>query len=151
MRRKKTIDLLGDINPDMNSLLDIIFILLIFVMLSMQLGKFKLMDLDFPTSERKGSGKEESDSIKIYLLNGGLVKVSGQGSGSSFNKNQNFNSSSQPNYSIDSWESAIQDHWKDKKIILATERKVPFEDFVQILERLQELQPVSLELGLKEK
>lgn len=139
MRRKKSMDLLGETSPDMNSLLDIIFILLIFVMLSMQIGKFRLMDLDFPETEKQGASPEKRDSLKIYILDSGEVRV------------EDPNGDSSVNLDLGSWESAIEGNWKERKIVLATEKKVPFENFVLVLDRLQKIQPLSLELGLKEK
>lgn len=54
-------------------------------------------------------------------------------------------------FSITDWESRISDSWQEKRIILAVERKVPYENFVKVLESIQRVQPKSLELGLKEK
>jgi biopolymer transport protein ExbD len=107
--------------------------LLIFTMLSMQIGKFQLMELDFPQVEKQGSTAERDDAIKIYILSEGVVMIGNQ------------------KHSLDAWHAVIQKSWKDKNIILASEKKVPYEHFVQVLEKIQAIQPKSLELGLKEK
>lgn len=133
MRRKKSLDLLGELNPDLNSLLDIVFILLIFTMLAMQLGKFQLMNLNFPEIESHGSADENLDDIKIYLLDTGDIRVNNK------------------NFVLSNWETAIEESWKEKIVIIASEKQVPFERFVLILDRIRKIQPKSIELGIKEK
>jgi biopolymer transport protein ExbD len=133
MRRKKSLDLLGDLNPDLNSLLDIVFILLIFTMLAMQLGRFQLLNLNFPEIESHGSTNEKINDIKIYLLENGNIRVNSK------------------DYSLPNWENAIEENWKEKIVIIASEKQVPFERFVLILDRIRKIQPKSIELGIKEK
>jgi biopolymer transport protein ExbD len=89
--------------------------------------------LNFPEIESLGSTNEKINDIKIYLLENGNIRVNSK------------------DYSLPNWENAIEENWKEKIVIIASEKQVPFERFVLILDRIRKIQPKSIELGIKEK
>jgi biopolymer transport protein ExbD len=119
---------------DMSSLLDIIFILLVFVMVSISFQKqFASMELDLP--EAKGSSQETSKTeIKISITNQEIIY-----------KNEIALSRDKLLTEIHSGD------FKNKAVLLNVEKKVTYDYFFSILNALKSAEIQKLELGIKEK
>ncbi len=117
---------------DMTSLMDIIFILLIFVMLSVSFSKnFNYMELDIP-SAKNGAGKEQND-ITINVKTTGDIFLEKEKIEWSLLEKQVSSGS-----------------FKNKSVLLNIEKKVPFQEFMKIADILKTGEIKKLNLGIKE-
>ncbi len=133
-RRRKSILLTGDITPDLNSLLDVIFILLIFTMVSMQIGKIHSIQLDVSEIEEIGAENQSEDLQSIYLLEEGALL---------------FQSKKFALRGEENWEVILKPYISGKTVLLISEKKVPYEDFLYLLTKIRSMSPESIELGAK--
>lgn len=119
----------GDSAIDMSSLMDIIFILLIFVMMSVSFAKnFKQLEIDLPKSQNGTSELSPDTQIsikandKIYLdqLEISMDKLS---------------------------ELAKEGKLSNQTVSVNVEKKVPYESFLKILDILKQARIKKLNLG----
>jgi biopolymer transport protein ExbD len=114
---------------DLSGLMDIIFILLIFVMLSVSFQqKFAVMELDLPSSQSSFEGKEAD--LEISVLSNGSIWID------------------QKEVPIGSLVGEIQKR-SPSKIRLNAEKKLSYEQFILISERIKSTGIEKLDLGLK--
>jgi len=114
---------------DLSGLMDIIFILLIFVMLSVSFQqKFAVMELDLPSSQSSGEGKEAD--LEISVLSNGSIWID------------------KKEVPFESLVGEIQKR-SPSKIRLSAEKKLSYEQFIQISERIKSTGIEKLDLGLK--
>jgi len=120
-------------NPvDITSLLDIIFILLIFVMISVSFSKdYKFLEMDLPISQQGRS----VDSIDLTL---------------NLRSNGEFLLDKKVVTEEDLEMLANSNKMENKTVILNVEKKVPFEKFMQVVEILKKGKIKRLDLGVKE-
>lgn len=118
---------------DMSSLMDIIFILLIFVMLSMSFQKtFHSLEMDLPKSD-KGTTKD-NPNLRIALKENGEIFIQEKKT---------------------SWEK-LEDDLQEKKSLhdmevqLSIEKKVPYGEFVRLSAILKKLKLEKMSLVVKE-
>lgn len=119
----------GDSAIDMSSLMDIIFILLIFVMMSISFAKnFKQLEIDLP---KTNSGSSElSVDIQISVKENGKVFLDEKDS--SLNELSYF---------------ANQGKFSNQTVSVNVEGKVPYESFLKVLDILKQAKIKKLNLG----
>lgn len=116
---------------DMSSLMDIVFILLIFVMLSISFQKkIVTMDLDLPKSENENAGNSKPKK-EIIVLKTGDILYSGKKT------------------DLQNLETEVKKNPKTEEYILLTERQAEFEKFLKVLETLKKSGSDKIDLGLK--
>ena len=118
-------------NPliDLSGLMDIIFILLIFVMLSVSFQKkFSVMELDLPSSVMGRDTREVS--LEIDLSSDSKIYIN------------------QKEIPLDKLSSELQKH-VPSSIRLNAEKKVPFERFIEVSEIIKTMGIEKIDLGLK--
>ncbi|MCB1142722.1 MAG: biopolymer transporter ExbD [Leptospiraceae bacterium] len=116
---------------DLSGLMDIIFILLIFVMISISFQKqITSLEMDLPDSN--GSGNSENEETEIAIFEDGKILLA---------KNR---------IEIEDLVSEIK-KIQPKGIVLNIEKKVPYETFILISEKLKNLGIKNIRLGIKEK
>ncbi|WCL47536.1 ExbD/TolR family protein [Leptospira sp. GIMC2001] len=133
MRKRSIADALNSSGPDLNSLLDVIFILLIFTMLAVQFGKFQIMELDLPSVNQKGNTNLDEDRTIIYV------------------QKDRYLLNELPISFEDLRKKSQAKEWQDKKVMIACEKDVTYQIFVDVLEIVKYSSPKELELGFKEK
>ncbi|MCE9499030.1 MAG: biopolymer transporter ExbD [Leptospira sp.] len=117
---------------DITSFLDIIFILLIFVMISVSFSKdYKFLEMDLPAS-RQGQSVDSID-LTLSLRSDGKFLLD--------KKNISFED-------ID--KLATSKRLENKIVILNVEKAVPFERFIRTVEILKKGRIKRLNLGIKE-
>ncbi|MDX1961161.1 MAG: biopolymer transporter ExbD [Leptospiraceae bacterium] len=118
---------------DISSLLDIIFILLIFVMVSISFQKrFTSLELDLPKAKETSKGNQKFD-LSISIKQKGQIFL-----GDSQIAKEEF------------FLKISKNEFRDKSILLNVEKKVLFEDFISIMNSLKDSGAKNLELGLLE-
>lgn len=119
----------GDSTIDMSSLMDIIFILLIFVMMSVSFAKnFKQLEIDLPKSQ---SGTSElSPDIQISIKVNEKIYL--EEKEITLDELSNF---------------ASQGNFRDKVVSVNVERKVSYESFLQVVDILKQARIKKLNLG----
>lgn len=116
---------------DMSSLMDIVFILLIFVMLSISFQKkIVTMDLDLPKSENQDAGNSKPKK-EIIVLKTGEILYAGRKT------------------DLRNLEIEISKNPKTEEYILLTEKQAEFEKFLKVLETLKRSGSDKIDLGLK--
>lgn len=115
----------------MSSMMDIIFILLIFVMISISFQK-NIQTLEMELPHAKGSSSEiEKEQIQISVYNSGKIFVN------------------QKEQTWDSLEKSIKEIQTPRSIVLLNiEKQTPYEKFIQISELLKKMQISKIELGV---
>ena len=115
---------------DLSGLMDIIFILLIFVMLSVSFQqKFSVMELDLPSAVNSQAGKEAD--LEISVLSNSSLWIE------------------QTEIPFDSLTSEIQKR-SPSRIRLNAEKNLRYEDFIRISEKIKSTGIEKLDLGLKQ-
>ena len=116
---------------DMSPLMDIIFILLIFVMLSISFQKkFSVMEMDLPSTS--GSTEAIEADLEISVLANGIILVDNK------------------EISLDEIVSNIKEN-PPSRLRLNAERQLSYENFIHITEKLKETGLEKIDLGLKQK
>lgn len=116
---------------DMSSLMDIVFILLIFVMLSISFQKkIVTMDLDLPKSENQDAGNSKPKK-EITVLRTGDILYAGKKT------------------DLQNLETELKKNPKTEEYILLTEKQAEFEKFLKVLETLKRSGSDKIDLGLK--
>lgn len=114
---------------DMSSLMDIIFILLIFVMMSVSFAKnFKQLEIDLPKS--KTGNSELSPDIQIS------VKL-----------HEKFYLDEKEISQEELTQFATQGKFSDKVVSVNVEKKVPYESFILLIDILKKAKIKKLNLG----
>jgi biopolymer transport protein ExbD len=115
---------------DLSGLMDIIFILLIFVMLSVSFQqKFSVMELDIPSAVTSQAGKEAD--LEISVLSNSSLWIE------------------QTEIPFESLTSEIQKR-SPSRIRLNAEKNLRYEDFIRISEKIKSTGIEKLDLGLKQ-
>lgn len=115
----------------MSSLMDIVFILLIFVMLSISFQKkIVTMDLDLPKSENQDAGNSKPKK-EIIVLKTGEILYAGRKT------------------DLQILETELKKNPKTEEYILLTEKQAEFEKFLKVLETLKKSGSDKIDLGLK--
>ncbi len=116
---------------DMSSLMDIVFILLIFVMLSISFQKkIVTIDLDLPKSENQDAGNSKPKK-EIIVLKTGEILYTGRKT------------------DLQNLEAELKKNPKTEEYILLTEKQAEFEKFLKVLETLKKSGSDKIDLGLK--
>lgn len=119
----------GDSAIDMSSLMDIIFILLIFVMMSVSFAKnFKQLEIDLPKSQTGTSELSPDVQISIKVNE----KIYLEEKEITLDELSNF---------------ASQGNFRDKVVSVNVERKVSYESFLQVVDILKQARIKKLNLG----
>lgn len=117
----------------MSSLLDIIFILLIFSMLSMSFQKeFDLLELDLPQGEGTNE-KAKEEPIRIYIKENGEMYFQ--------NQKVNWND-------LESLLSKVSNH---RRFQIGIEKKVYYEEFIKLSNLLKKFGIQKIDLLLETK
>lgn len=140
MRRKKILDDLGNQTLDLNSLIDIVFILLIFTMLSMQLGRVKTLELDIPELKDSSKGIKKENVVEIHLNEKGELSLEG--------KLFSLRDESESN-TIPLWYRKLNGYPRPISLLILVDKKVYYDDFLYLLKYIQEVNPEFLQLGYK--
>ena len=119
----------GDSAIDMSSLMDIIFILLIFVMMSVSFAKnFKQLEIDLPKSQTGTSELSPDVQISIKVNE----KIYLEEKETSLEEVTRF---------------ASQGNFRDTVVSVNVERKVSYESFLQVVDILKQARIKKLNLG----
>lgn len=134
MRRKLIPDYFSQSEIDLTSLLDVIFILLIFTMLAVQLETIRTIDLDLVEAETEtgNSLKIESNTIRIH--SDGRIGL----------QDEEISL-------IDLKLSLSKQEWQNLEWNVVVEKKVEFQNFAEILSIIKKTNPKTIDLGVKEK
>ena len=134
MRRKIISDHFFQSELDLTSLLDVIFILLIFTMLAVQLETIQSIDLDLVESETQTGKSLKIESNTIRILSDGRI---------------GFQDKEITLVELRSSLSKIERQNLEWNLIV--EKKVEFQNFVEILSIIKQTNPKTIDLGVKEK
>ncbi len=134
MRRKLLPDSLVHQEIDLTSLLDVIFILLVFTMLAVQFEAIKTLDLDLAVVESQGTSSMPNDSQTVQLYSDGRIK---------------WNDTLLTDIEFE--KKIFEKSYSQKNWNLLSEKKVEYDNFIRILLMIQKTSPATIELGIKEK
>jgi len=125
LSRRKT----GDSSIDMSSLMDIIFILLIFVMMSVSFAKnFKQLEIDLPKSQTGTS--ELSPDTQISIKENNKIYLD------------------ETEISLDKLSVLAKEGKLSNQVVsINVEKKVPYEFFIKILDILKQARIKKMNLG----
>ncbi|PJE02269.1 MAG: hypothetical protein CK427_08300 [Leptospira sp.] len=134
MRRKIFSDQLLQSDLDLTSLLDVIFILLIFTMLAVQLETIRTIDLDLVEAESQAGSSIHLESNTIRILEDGSIGFQDKEINLSELKLE-----------------LVKKEWQNLEWNIIVEKKVEFQNFVEILSLVRQTNPKTIDLGVKEK
>lgn len=134
MRRKIFSDQLLQSDLDLTSLLDVIFILLIFTMLAVQLETIRTIDLDLVEAESQAGSSIHLESNTIRILEDGSIGF----------RDKEINLSELKL-------ELVKKEWQNLEWNIIVEKKVEFQNFVEILSLVRQTNPKTIDLGVKEK
>lgn len=134
MRRKIFSDQLLQSDLDLTSLLDVIFILLIFTMLAVQLETIRTIDLDLVEAESQAGSSIKLESNTIRILTDGSIGFQDKEINLSELKLE-----------------LVKKEWQNLEWNIIVEKKVEFQNFVEILSLVRQTNPKTIDLGVKEK
>ncbi|MCG9876119.1 MAG: biopolymer transporter ExbD [Leptospiraceae bacterium] len=134
MRRKIISDQHFQSDLDLTSLLDVIFILLIFTMLAVQLETIRTIDLDLVETESQAGSSIKLESNTIRILTDGSIGFQDKVISLSELKLE-----------------LVNKEWQDSEWNIIVEKKVEFQNFVEILSLVRQTNPKTIDLGVKEK
>lgn len=134
MRRKIFSDQLLQSDLDLTSLLDVIFILLIFTMLAVQLETIRTIDLDLVEAESQAGSSIHLESNTIRILEDGSIGFQDKEINLSELKLE-----------------LVKKEWQNLEWNIIVEKKVEFQNFVEILSLVRHTNPKTIDLGVKEK
>lgn len=134
MRRKIFSDQLLQSDLDLTSLLDVIFILLIFTMLAVQLETIRTIDLDLVEAESQAGSSIHLESNTIRILEDGSIGFQDKEINLSELKLE-----------------LVKKEWQNLEWNIIVEKKVEFQNFVEILSLVRLTNPKTIDLGVKEK
>lgn len=134
MRRKIFSDQLLQSDLDLTSLLDVIFILLIFTMLAVQLETIRTIDLDLVETESQAGSSIHLESNTIRILEDGSIGFQDKEINLSELKLE-----------------LVKKEWQNLEWNIIVEKKVEFQNFVEILSLVRQTNPKTIDLGVKEK
>lgn len=118
---------------DMSGFMDVIFILLIFLMVSMSFSKqIKEIEMDLPNAEGVGE-KVISKDISISIQENGILLINSQKQSLEVLKDM-----------------SKKGDLSNKVILLNVEKKVYYSDFMEVVKVLQSSRIKKLNLGLKD-
>jgi biopolymer transport protein ExbD len=134
MRRKLIPDYFSQSELDLTSLLDVIFILLIFTMLAVQLETIRTIDLDLVEAETETGNSLKIESNTIRLYSDGRIGF----------QDEEISLS-------DLKLSLSKQEWQNLEWNVVVEKKVEFQNFAEILSIIKKTNPKTIDLGVKEK
>lgn len=134
MRRKIISDQHFQSDLDLTSLLDVIFILLIFTMLAVQLETIRTIDLDLVEADSQAGSSIKLESNTIRILTDGSIGFQDKEISLSELKLE-----------------LVNKEWQDSEWNIIVEKKVEFQNFVEILSLIRQTNPKTIDLGVKEK
>ena len=131
MSRKKRSDAKFSSTPlDMSSMLDMIFILLVFIMLAVSFADTSVLNIELPQAGQSGSS------------DGKTVEIAIDASGAFWLKNTALTAASLQNQSL----AGI---FREKTIIVMSDRNAPFQSFVTLSEILKQGNIREMKIGVK--